>query len=214
MLSHRNYCVVEDAAPNAVFDNYTASEFNREMNRGNINPHHVQRSHAFKNQLHDIGPIRDMVSTYSQDNESSSVRELPPMNVMTDIPDTYQPDESEDEAINELDLDSENDDDMNLDGQDRDVEEEALLPSMFNDVAYMYETVKSRIPPDTMKPDSKKIPKRHLSNINCGLIQTTKLIVVYYIVAASSIVLSLVFSVGVCFSIFKRCVLMSLVMAC
>lgn len=163
MLSHRNYCVVEDDAPNAVFDNYTASEFNREMNRGNINPHRVQRSHAFKNQLHDIGPIRDMISTDSQDNESSSVQELPPMNVMTDLPDTYQPDESEDEAINEQDLDSENDDDMNLDGQDRDVEEEALLPSMFNDVAYMYETVKSRIPPDTMKPDSKKKPKRHLS---------------------------------------------------
>ena len=36
------------------------------------------------------------------------------------------------------DIHSENDDDMNLDGQDRDVEEEALLPSMFNDVAYMY----------------------------------------------------------------------------
>ena len=126
MLSHRNYCVVEDAAPNAVFDNYTASEFNREMNRGNINPHRIQRSHAFKNQLHDIGPIRDMISTDSQDNESSSVQELPPMNVMTDMPDTYQPDESEDEAINEQDLDSENDDDMNLDGQDRDVEERKL----------------------------------------------------------------------------------------
>jgi hypothetical protein len=75
--------------------------------------------------------------------------------------------------LNEQDLEPEQEEDMNLAQEYGQIEDEALLPSMFNDVSFMYETIRGRIPPDEMKPDSQKRPK---GNLNWTAIALTHLL--------------------------------------
>jgi hypothetical protein len=122
-----------------------------------------------------IAPVSHNVDdgTSEMHNDNNAMEVMPDVH---DRHDRYYPSETDDDDLNEQDFQPDTPEDMNLDLDDGNIEEEALLPSMFNDVSFMYETIRSRIPPDSMKPRGRKNPKGHLNWTAIALTQLLLLV--------------------------------------
>ena len=57
MTSHLNGCVQVESAPNVAPNNYTAAEFNREITKGNINPHQFRTGLPYRMLINNPGLI-------------------------------------------------------------------------------------------------------------------------------------------------------------
>jgi hypothetical protein len=198
MNSHYNHCILEEDVPNMYMRSYySAAEFNQQVNRGHITPHHMHFGFAYNMQLQDVSPIAQQASQnvdvdHHNDAMFDDVSLPPPLIRDGEYDDVPSSDDEEDEEDEKSELppplspyreyNSADDedfgkddcsnvtaDDMNLD-DDMFVSEFAL-PSIFNDVTMLYDSKKHLIPPEESKPNARKQPLGHMTSQNFAMSQ-------------------------------------------
>lgn len=169
MTSHLNGCVQVESAPNVAPNNYTAAEFNREITKGNINPHQFCTGLPYRMLINNPGPIsqqqwqqqcpqNDIVET-KIDFNADTIGGLQHIGV-------GEANDDEHSLFSVGQEDAPNDEDMNLSDH---FEDESPLPSMYKDISLMYEKIKHLTAPENRKPTSRKTCKREMSMTGVAL---------------------------------------------
>jgi hypothetical protein len=179
---------VEEAV-NIPINNYTTSQFNEQLARGNINPQQFCTGQQYQSQLHNHASIREQYIQQEQQQQqqqaTSNKQQKPPpsddiehcidVDFETEPLDTviglqnFNPgkeNDDEDSVFPAQDCEEPNRSDNNLTGQ---YEDECLLPTMFLDATDMYNAIKDIVPPKERKPTVR--PRGELSYTAVALTQ-------------------------------------------
>ena len=74
--AHFSFCTEVEVATNVQLNNYSSTQFNQELARGNINPHSFRTGQQYQSQLQNHNSIREQYLNHQQQNDGGQIDDV------------------------------------------------------------------------------------------------------------------------------------------